>query len=202
MIKHLIFDFGDVFLELDKKATTEQLKQFGLNEFTPEMLAQNQAYEKGLISTADFVTFYKSKVPKLDNSSFIKAWNSILGLLPKQRLEFIQSLAKQKKYQLILLSNTNDLHIEWVKKNITDFETFKACFDAFYLSYKINLRKPTPAIFQFVLDQHHLKPNDCLFVDDTLEHTLGAASLGIHTWHLHVGKEDVTQLFTKKEHLF
>lgn len=37
MINTLLFDFGDVFLNLDKEATTRELKKLGLNAFTPEM---------------------------------------------------------------------------------------------------------------------------------------------------------------------
>ncbi|QSS97138.1 HAD-IA family hydrolase [Psychroflexus sp. ALD_RP9] len=201
-IKHLIFDFGDVFLTLDKSATNKYLSRFGLKEFTPEMLKQNEAYEQGLISTEDFVSFYTSTVDGLTAEKFIEAWNSILIDFPEHRLQFIQQLAEQANFDLVLLSNTNELHIDWIKQHINCFESFKSCFSQFYLSHEIKLRKPNPEIFEFVINQNKFKANHCLFIDDTKEHTLGAHSLGIKTWHLKAGQEDVTDLFTKQAHLF
>ena len=90
-------------------------------------------------------------------------------------------MAASKEYQLILLSNTNDLHIEKVIENMTEerFLRFKKCFDAFYLSQEIHFRKPNTAIYKFVLTSHKLKPNECFFVDDTLENISTAKNLGI-----------------------
>jgi len=51
MIKNYIFDFGDVFLNLDKPATTQELLKLGMTDFTDEMLSKNKEYEKGLVST-------------------------------------------------------------------------------------------------------------------------------------------------------
>ena len=61
MIKALIFDFGNVFLNLDiEKGIKDSLRLFNIESFTEEMLAQNHLYEKGLISTESFLEFYSS----------------------------------------------------------------------------------------------------------------------------------------------
>ena len=202
MIKTLLFDFGDVFLNLDKAATFRELNQLGLNDFSSEMIEQNQLYEMGKISSEDFVGFYANAIPKSNSEALVKAWNSILLDLPKHRLEFLQQLKAENKYQLILLSNTNDLHISWVKENIVDFAEFKACFDAFYLSHEINFRKPNADIYEFVLEKHQLQPNEVLFIDDTQENIEAAKSLGIHTWNIDPSQEDIVNLFSVKAALF
>ena len=61
MIKNIIFDYGDIFINLDKPATKLELQKLGVDDFTPEMTAQNHAYEKGLITTAQFVDFYQEQ---------------------------------------------------------------------------------------------------------------------------------------------
>ncbi len=195
MIKTLLFDFGDVFLTLDKSATQTHLKRFGITEFTKEMLIKNEAYEMGLIPTKDFISYYIEKFPQLSELDFIHAWNSILVDLPTHKLDFLKNLAADNQFQLILLSNTNELHIQWVEENVPAFTEFKACFDAFYLSYEIELRKPDHAIFNFVLQNHARKPEEILFIDDTKEHIEAAKQLGIKTWHLQAGNEDVVDLF-------
>lgn len=202
MIKTIIFDFGDVFLDLDKPATARELKKAEISHFSQEMLRQNMEYEKGLISSEEFTSYYCKNFPQLTSEAFTNSWNAILVDFPKHRLEFLQQLKEEGRYKLILLSNTNHIHIDWVRENIDFFEDFKACFDAFYLSQEINLRKPDPEIYEYVLEQHELKPEETLFIDDTRENTEAAAKLGIHTWNINPAKEDVTQLFTVKKELF
>jgi glucose-1-phosphatase len=202
MIKTIIFDFGDVFLNLDKPATVRELKKYNISHFSEEMLQKNMAYEKGLISSEEFINSYCSSFPQLTSEAFTGSWNAILVDFPKHRLEFLKSLKREKDFLLILLSNTNHIHIDWVRENIEFFEEFKACFDIFYLSQEINLRKPDPEIYEYVLAQHKLKAEETLFIDDTTENTEAAAKLGIHTWNIDPRNEDVTDLFTLKKELF
>jgi putative hydrolase of the HAD superfamily len=199
MIKNIIFDFGDVFINLDKSATEQYFEKFGITHLDDLTKRKHQDYEKGLISTPDFVNYHIKKFPNLKPENFIKAWNSILVNFPEERLDFLKSIRDIKKYKLFLLSNTNDLHITWVKENITFYKAFKACFKAFYLSHEINLRKPDEDIFRFVLQQNNLAAEETLFIDDTLEHITSAKGLGINTWHLQAGEEDVRDLFNKKQ---
>lgn len=202
MIKTLLFDFGDVFLSLDKSATQAQLKRFGITELNKEMQIKNQAYEMGLIPTKDFIAYYTEKFPQMSKTDFIQAWNSILLDLPIHKLNFLKNLAADKQFELILLSNTNDLHIQWVEENIAVFSEFKACFDAFYLSYEIELRKPNKDIYQFILNNHSRKPEEIMFIDDTKENIDTASKLGFRTWHIQAGQEDVVDLFSLNRNLF
>lgn len=202
MIKTIIFDFGDVFLDLDKAATIREMERMEISDLSEEMLLQNKKYEKGLLSSEEFIDYYCEYYPQLTSETFRKTWNSILLKFPEQRLKFLQLLKKEGKYQLILLSNTNDLHMDWVKENIPFFEDFRDSFDAFYLSQEINLRKPELSIFEFVLKEHNLKPEETLFIDDTPENTAAAAKLNIHTWNIDPAQEDVVDLFRIKKELF
>lgn len=203
MIKTLLFDFGDIFINLDKKGAMQNaLDLFNLKEFSEEMIAFNSFYEQGLISTDEFLEFYQENFPKLTSDQILDAWQYILKDFPVHRLEFIQQLASDKTYKLILLSNTNELHINWVKENVSFYDDFKNCFDAFYLSHEIHLRKPNSDVYQFVLDEHQLKADEVLFIDDTEENILAASKLGIHTWHLDPKSQDITDLFTINRHLF
>ena len=203
MIKALIFDFGNVFLNLDiEKGVKESLKLFKIESFGEDMLTYNHLYEKGLISTETFLEFYSNRFPKLSKQTLIELWNSILKDFPEHRLKFIQKLASEKQFKLILLSNTNELHINWVKSKIDFYESFKNCFDAFYLSHEIGHRKPDNSIFKFVLNENHFMAQECLFIDDTQEHILNASKLGIHTWNINPKTDDITELFKVNQHLF
>jgi putative hydrolase of the HAD superfamily len=203
MIKTLIFDFGDVFINLDKQGAMQNaLSLFGLDTFEADMIATNIQYEIGKISTSEFIEFYISKFSNLNQSDVIDAWNYIIKDFPEHRLKFIKELAHEKNYKLILLSNTNDLHINYIKQNVSFYEDFKNCFDVFYLSQEIHLRKPNTDIFEFVLKENKLTANECLFIDDTKDNTDTAEKLGFHTWNIDETKEDVVDLFKIKKELF
>lgn len=201
MIKNIIFDFGDIFINLDKLATYKELKKLGVSGFSKELFFVYHQYEKGLITTDAFIAFCQEKFPFIKRQELIDAWNAILLDFPKYRLAFLKELAAHKKYRLFLLSNTNDLHIKWVQHNWGQelYEEFKNCFEQFYLSHEIHFRKPDLSIYEFVLLENNLKAAETLFVDDLKENTAAAAAIGIATWNLIPKEEDVVDLFTKKE---
>lgn len=196
MIKNIILDFGDVLINLDKPATAKAMVQHGFTEITPALEVLFQDYEKGFLGSSDFLDEVASHFPDANRDYLIKAWNSILLDFPEHRLEFIEQLARENQYKMILLSNTNDLHIEHVKEQMgmERFNRFKNAFDVFYLSYEMGMRKPDAEIFDFVLQENRLLAHETFFVDDVAENTASAADLGIKVWNLQVGKEDITQL--------
>ena len=207
MIKNLIFDFGDVFINLDKDKYNDELQQLEGGNLPNDMISHCMNYEMGKISTQLFVNLFVDKyadqlegeTKEQKEEAFITKWNSILLDFPLHRLTFLKELVASKEYRLFLLSNTNELHINWIKNNwgATLYNEFKSCFEQFYLSHEINLRKPNNDIYNFVLNENNLKAEESLFIDDTKENTDTAAELGIHIWNIEPTKEDVIELFTK-----
>src|SRR5690606_4529193 len=138
MIKNIIFDFGDIFVNLDKQAVFRSLKNNGINEFLPKFDALNNDFEVGKISPAEFLNRLRADFPHLSTSEIADIWNSILLDFPEYRLDFIEKLANEKKYRLFLLSNTNALHIPHVGQvmGMDRYKRFKNCFEQFYLSHE------------------------------------------------------------------
>lgn len=200
MIKNIIFDFGDIFINLDKEGTYKAMAKLGVTEISNEMVEIYHQYEKGFISSDEFIDFYKQKFPAIDSKDLVDAWNAVLLDFPERRLKFLKELSNSKKYNLFLLSNTNDLHISWIQENwgMDLYSEFKNCFSKFYLSNEINFRKPDLDIYQFVLTENNLVAKETLFVDDLKVNTDAAKTLGINVWNLIPGEEDVVELFTKK----
>ncbi len=202
MIKNIIFDFGDIFINLDKQGTYNAMAALGVSKITDEMIQVYQNYEKGLMTTDAFINFFHEKF-RIPKEKLIVAWNAVLLDFPRERLGFLKKLADSKKYRLFLLSNTNDLHIKWVQDSLGDefYNDFKNCFEQFYLSHEINFRKPDVEIYEFVLNENNLIADETLFVDDLKENTDSANQLGIHVWNLIPIHEDVMELFTKNKFL-
>lgn len=199
MLKNIIFDFGDIFINLDKEATVNALAQLGVSEISEETVRVCQHYEMGMLSTKSFVDFFEAKF-QISSEKLIAAWNAILLDFPEHRLLFLQKLAKNTNYNLFLLSNTNELHISWIQENwgMPLYNTFKNCFDHFYLSHEMKMRKPNTDIFAYVLKKHSLVAQETLFVDDTQENTAAAKRLGIQVWNLIPQQDDIIHLFNQK----
>ncbi len=199
MIKNIIFDFGDIFINLDKEATLREMAILGVTDISEAMISTYHQYEKGLIGTDAFIDFYRQQFPAITAPQLVAAWNAILVDFPLERLAFLKTLKASGKYRLFLLSNTNELHISWIQKDwgAARYAEFKACFEQFYLSHEIHYRKPDTDIYEFVLRENKLKASETLFVDDLQENTAAAEKLGIQVWNLIPGKEDVVELFQK-----
>ncbi|MBU2466379.1 MAG: HAD-IA family hydrolase, partial [Bacteroidetes bacterium] len=125
------------------------------------------------------------------------AWNALLLDIPKERIAVIEQ-AKQH-YNVFLLSNSNEIHYDVYVRDLQlrfGYREFDQLFDKAYFSFDLHLSKPNPEIFEFVLDQHKLVPEQTLFIDDTLEHIESARSLGLQTFHLQKPTR-VRDLFTE-----
>ena len=198
MIDTIIFDFGDVFINLDKEATPLALKKLGLKEWNSNLDAMNLEFEKGKISEMEFILGFQNYIPNASIHQIREAWNAVLLDFPLYRLEFLQMLSQ--KHRLFLLSNTDSIHIERFqhRAGISFYRDFYQCFEKVYFSFELGMRKPEAAIFEFVIKEHNLLPKNTLFVDDNLQNIESAEKLGLQVWHLQKGEEDVIDLFANK----
>ena len=198
MINTIIFDFGDVFINLDKQATVTAFEKLGLTEWNEDLNNLNMQFETGKISRENFLSGIQKYIPNASIQEIETAWCAILLDFPLYRLEFLQMLSQ--KYRLFLLSNTDAIHIEFFeqKNGISFYSDFYQCFEKVYFSYEIGMRKPDENVFKYVINNHNLNPKTTLFVDDSKHNTAIAKELGLQVWTLQPGIDDVTELFDKK----
>lgn len=65
MINTIIFDFGDVFIDLEKEKSIEEFKKLGLDGPNEELLAQNDLFEKGKSVNSNSFRVSKNSFPTL-----------------------------------------------------------------------------------------------------------------------------------------
>ena len=198
MIDTIIFDFGDVFINLNNKGCATAFEELGLSLPNPEVSRLNDEFERGSISELDFMSGLQKLKPNQSEIAIKNAWNSVMGEFPLYRLEFLQLL--KTKYRLFLLTNTDQIHIEHFEDTVgtSFFSDFYQCFEKVYYSFEMGLRKPEKAIYQRIIKNHGLNPQKTLFVDDKIENTSAAIECGLKVWNLKVGKEDVVEIFDIK----
>jgi len=201
-IKAIIFDLGGVILNIDYDLTIKEFEKIGVQNSTSYYSKSEQKklfddLETGKISEKEFIKTVKLKTKNARDDQIKHAWNKMLLNLPLERLLFVKSI--MCKYQTFLLSNTNSIHISYFKNSLakTEWILFKSCFNKIYFSYKIGMRKPSIKIFEYVLKENHLQPENVLFVDDSIQHVNAAKTIGIITHHLK-GNEDLITILTDK----
>ncbi len=198
MINTIIFDFGDIFINLEKEKQIEAFRKLGLSGPNEELIAQNDLFEKGQITELEFLESFLKFIPSASLEQIREAWNIIIGDFPLYRLEFLEKISG--KYRMFLLTNTDEIHISRFEHNvgISFYTDFYNCFEKVFYSYEMGMRKPEPDIFTHILNKYDLSPKRTLFIDDKKSNTDAAAALGLHVWNLNVGKEDVVDLFQQK----
>ncbi len=201
-IRNLVFDFGNVLLNLDMSATEKQMQALvgDAYNFSAERNAYPaffEEYEVGKISEAEFFAGLQQMQPdkNLSAGDLKAAWNAMLLDIPPARLEMLERL--RKKYRVFLLSNTNKTHIDFVMNylrrthGITDWDS--RFFDKVYYSHLVKMRKPGADIYNFVRADANLKAEETLFIDDNAANIETAAKLGWQTI-LHDDGRDITKV--------
>jgi epoxide hydrolase-like predicted phosphatase len=201
-IKNIIFDLGGVIINIDYNLTANAFEQMGISNFK-ELFSQAQQshlfdlYEKGQISSAEFRIEIKKIIGHhYTDEAIDKAWNALLLDIPPNRLTLLDSV--KTKYNTFLLSNTNDIHIETFNgylKQTFGINNLENYFNKLYLSYKVGMRKPDAEIFELVLSENNLVPEETLFIDDSIQHIESAKKLGIQAYWLDVKNESIIELF-------
>jgi glucose-1-phosphatase len=183
-ISAIIFDLGDVLLDLDQDRTLRQFNRLGLS--LDEVNLQSTLFtdfECGKISAADFRQTLKAAAKgAIDDEQIDEAWNRMLLSINHQRLPMLQEL--QKLVPLYLLSNTNSIHIDWFHQylhNTIGLNQWNELFTQQFLSYEIGLRKPNLDIYEYVTSAIGLAPKACLFIDDNKSNISGATKAGLKT---------------------
>ncbi len=201
-IRHIIFDLGGVLLNLDYSLTEKAFVDLGVENF-PQIYSQLKQstlfddFEVGKISAPDFLQSIKGEAGiDVADDDIIMAWNAMLLDLPKRRLQILEQL--RRHYDLILLSNTNEIHEEAFNKIIYDAHGISYIgefFDRTYLSHRVGMRKPNTDVFEKILSDNGLQPEHTLFIDDSPQHIEGAKSVGIQTIWLQKGMTIESDIF-------
>jgi len=186
-IKAVIFDFGNVIIDIDLEKTYEAFatltfkspKQISALFMESEVFRK---YESGFYTDEEFRDVIRQVLSyPLNDQEIDLAWNALLLTVPKNRIDFLEQL--KHKYSIYLLSNTNNIHIEKCThyfRSAFGIQNFQSLFSETFLSYKLGLLKPDHKIYNKVLSEINLKPQEVLFLDDNHENIKIAQDLGIN----------------------
>jgi putative hydrolase of the HAD superfamily len=179
----IAFDLGNVLVKVDHWRFCRGLAQ--LTGSSPQEVFSRvfetdlePGYDTGRISSLAFyrrlTTGFRVDLPY---PAFSVLWSDIFDPM-EQMEEAVVRLAP--RYPLFLLSNTNPLHFEYIRRR---FSRLLQHFQAFILSYRVGNRKPEAAIYQALIREAGQPPPQILYLDDKLPFVTAALDQGLTAWH-------------------
>src|SRR5262249_2019705 len=129
----------------------------------------NRRYECGDISTVEYHQHLCDHGDlRMDLEEFLESWSAILLpdlIVPEALLAHLKD-----RYPLIVVSNTNESHADFVAKNYSVLDYF----DATIFSHEVGAMKPDPRIYEAAIAAAGEPAEALLFIDDREENVDGA----------------------------
>lgn len=199
-VKNIIFDFGGVIIDIDEQLTINEFVKLGIDDSSKtsskEFIELIRKFEKGIFTPEIFRNKLREFMDiSATDQEIDDAWNALLFDIPQERLEIIEKV--KKNYNIYLLSNSNEIHYDLYVRDLQlrfGYTEFNELFHQAYFSFDLHLSKPDPEIYEFIMYQEELIPEETLFIDDKSENIETAKNLGFQTYQL-IKPERIRDIF-------
>ena len=190
MIRAIVSDLGNVLLFYDHSVLAECLGIHTIQNLEKKVLHTDfcVGFHEGRISVEEF---YENVTNLLDlgitMEEFREAFNAIFTEPNTKLIEFLSKV--RGKYRLIMLSDNNEMHVEFIQRQYP----FLEMFDELIFSNEVGFTKyrSPEKIFPEAVKRAGCKPEECIFIDDLEENIMKARESGLNAI-----------LFTNNEQLF
>lgn len=202
-IENIIFDLGNVILDIDTELSKIEFTKYGLQDFDKlyTLAAQSEIFDRlevGSIAPKDFYDEFRIITQtNLTNDTIEHCWNALIMDYTPARIEILEK--NKTKYRTFILSNTNIIHYYYYTTLLQ--EKFKiagleSLVEKAYFSHEIGLKKPGPEIFDYVLTNSKLVAANTLFIDDNEWNIKTADKMGFKTILLKHKTLEELEIFT------
>jgi putative hydrolase of the HAD superfamily len=175
----VLLDLGNVLVFHDDQRLLQRLAELGGGTRTAE--AVGKALESvwapcvlGVLAGSHlrWTVGAAAGATAVDEATFREAWSCHFRV-HEEVLPLVESLLGRVK--VLLLSNTNAMHIDFLRPRLPILERF----DALVLSHELGIAKPDPAIFAEALRRAGTAPERTAYFDDVAAYTDAARALGL-----------------------
>ncbi len=178
----LLLDFGNVVAFFDHRRASRQLAALAGAPTTAEQVFERvfasplePDLDRGRIPAPQFLRLLRGHLDlTASDDAIVTAWCDIFQ--PNEELVAQLPRVRPLVHRLVLASNTNDLHFQWIARQ---FAAPLALFDELVLSYRVGARKPEEAFFRRCVDAAGVPAGRCVFVDDKPEFVEAARQAGM-----------------------
>jgi HAD superfamily hydrolase (TIGR01509 family) len=178
MVKVILFDLGNVVIPFDLTRAAENFmrvcavpRQDVIHFFTRS--EYDRRFVEGGISSEEFYEEAKRQLKmNIDFAQFKTFYNNIF-----EHNAELEALIRKLgvRYTLAVLSNTNQLHFDFIMETYPIMKEF----DEYIVSFKEKCQKPQYEIFERALSRLKVAPQQVVFIDDTDVNVIAAAQIGM-----------------------
>lgn len=177
MYKAVIFDLNGVFLQSEPLSKRfEERFRIATDQFLPALKEIMTIVRKPNAPAA--FSLWKPYLDQwqiaLTEKEFFDFWFSGEHLVT-ELIEYAQEL-KDRGVKVFILSNNFKERTEYYRQS---FPQIFQCVDKAYFSWETGLVKPSTESLQLVLSENNLKPEDCIYFDDSDDNVKIAQNLEI-----------------------
>jgi putative hydrolase of the HAD superfamily len=191
-IEAVLFDLGKVLINFSFEPVVKTLHEScSVSRAQLEAVLWDKVlvrrYERGEISTEQFHNYLCERASlNMTLPQFCATWSSVFMPDPLVSEELLANL--KRRYPLILISNTNEAHVEFIREKYRVF----GYFDHLIFSHEVGALKPDPKIFEHAIALSNRSAEELFFTDDREENIVAAKALGIHA-HQFVSEEKLVE---------
>lgn len=180
MIRNIIFDVGNVLVEFrwegavrDHGLAGERLERLQKATLSSAMWDE---LDRSALSDEEILAGFIENDPGMEEE-IRRMWqyNREMIRCYDYSHDWIRSL-KEKGYHCYILSNYSRYTYEQTREELS----FEKLVDGSLFSFQVQQVKPERAIFESLLSRFDLKPEECVFLDDSPGNVEAARALGIH----------------------
>lgn len=171
-IKNIVFDLGGVIITLDRERAVRAFVQIGVENADELLDAYHQQgifqeVEDGRLDAEGFrQALVELSGKELTFEQVQKGWLGFLVDVPQYKLDYMTDL-RRRGYKVYILSNTNPYVMQWARSH--DFfggKPLDEYADAIVASYEVHSLKPDRGIFDYLIKETGLIPEESVFLDD------------------------------------
>lgn len=196
MIKNIVFDFGGVIADIDREQAVQAFIRLGVKDADRIL---DKYHQTGIFQELEEGTLteeaYRNELGKLCGRTLSweevqQAWLGFFTGIDVRKLHYLETL-RREGYKLYVLSNTNPYVMGWACSEhfSSEGKPLTAYFEKLYLSYQIGCTKPDRRIFEFMLTDSKMQPEETLFVDDGASNIAAGRELGMYTFQPENGSD-------------
>lgn len=199
-IKNIIFDLGGVMLDLDIDRCIESFTRIGCGEIAKHLGVCHSSdifmkLERGELNTAQLCDGIREiSQSNATNEEICAAYNDFLIGIPLHKLRLLDKFREQG-YNIYALSNINEIVMGRVREFFAaDGKSMDEYFDKAYLSFEVGALKPNRDIFEMMIADSGIIPEESLFIDDSQHNVMVGSEFGLQVY-MPAARENFDHIF-------
>lgn len=195
MIRNIVLDLGGVLFTLDREEALRRFSALGVPDVEKMLDPYLQSgyflqVEDGRMTEPEFRAALSELAGReLSYDEIAHAYFGFLSKVDAYKFDFIEE--ELKDYRIFILSNTNPYVMDFCESDrfLPSGRTLSSFCVKKFASCEMGMVKPERRVFETMLREGDMRPEETLFLDDGPANVAMARELGIHAYQPQNGED-------------